>query len=195
MKIGSAEHQSCCHIQVDPRNYPDVAELNRWVRHGHRTVEISKPVVVGETRPYEAANFLRFLRDAAGAGMGVGWRGNIELNAPANSFDHLATAGNPLIVGEAAVGQVYHWRQGLDFIQVTDRRGNGGERVMTFGNESLLQVFARIQRPLNTSSDSLTPLDQRAVNFLCEHGIGLRIGPLVLALPCRVRRWPMPAFA
>ncbi|MFE2302489.1 DUF5825 family protein [Streptomyces sp. NPDC059445] len=194
MKINSAENQSCCRIQVASQHLPEAPQLNDWVRHGHRAVEVSEEVLVEETRPHEAAEFLRFLRDAAGAGIGVSWRGRIELDEPAQMFSHLAAPGSPSTTGALGDGQICHWRQGPAFVQVTDRR-DGAERVMTFGEESLLRAFARIQRPLNTSSASLTELDRRAVSFLCEQRIGSRIGPLVLALPCRVKRWPMPAFA
>lgn len=164
------------------------------MREGYRELVAAGPTVADAAQPGRAAAFLRFLRDAAGSGIGVTWQGRIELDAPEWVFSHLAAPGSPARGTLISYGKLFHWRQGPGFVQVTDRRDGGKARIMTFGDAVLLRAFASIQQPLDVSATHLQDADRRALAFLCEQGIGLPIGQVIIGLPCRMTRWPMPAF-
>ncbi|MEV6834688.1 DUF5825 family protein [Streptomyces sp. NPDC051133] len=161
-----------------------------------RRVEVAEPLDLGG-RGRRTAEAVRFLRECQGLGLSVGWRAADgppydpavlhHLPPP----DELPGAAGDLSLWRAryAHGILYH-RRGPGFVTVMDRRQEGTAVRLTLDHPELLAAFLRLQEPT-----ALDAVDREAVGLLTAERLVLTAGGWAVALPPRIRRWPVPCTA
>ncbi|MFI8887020.1 DUF5825 family protein [Streptomyces sp. NPDC053813] len=88
-----------------------------------------------------------------------------------------------------AYGQLHH-RRGPDFVTVMDRREPSAAARFTIDDPDLLATFRTVQVP--TAVAGLSALGREAVGLLAAERLAWVTGGWVVALPPRIRRWPVP---
>ncbi|MGW7328048.1 DUF5825 family protein [Streptomyces sp. NPDC054840] len=164
------------------------------------------PVVVDEPLPLGrggrgAADAVRFLRECQSQALTVRWVPDSDaLPFDTGLLHHLPPpappAASPGGSGEAALwrsryayGLLYH-RRGPDFVTVMDRRDPSASARFTIDQPSLLGAFLTVQEP--TALDELDATRRGAVSLLADERLVLVTQGWVVALPPRLRRWPVP---
>ncbi|MEU8525905.1 MULTISPECIES: DUF5825 family protein [Streptomyces] len=137
---------------------------------------------------------VRLLRECQSAARTVRWVPDTEaLPFDASLLHHLP----PPESGDAArawrsryaYGLFYH-RRGPDFVTVMDRRDPAASARFTLDQPSLLDAFLAVQEP--TELDGLGPAGREAVELLADERLVLVTDGWAVALPPRLRRWPVP---
>ncbi|MFD7292700.1 DUF5825 family protein [Streptomyces sp. NPDC059897] len=90
-----------------------------------------------------------------------------------------------------AYGMLYH-RRGPGFVTVMDRRERPASARFTLDHPDLLAAFDALSDA--TALDALAPAHQEAARHLTEEGLALIVGGWAVALPPRMRRWPVPCM-
>ncbi|MFB8038758.1 DUF5825 family protein [Streptomyces sp. NPDC056004] len=88
-----------------------------------------------------------------------------------------------------AYGQLYH-RRGPDFVTVMDRREPSAAARFTIDDPDLLATFRTVQDP--TAVAELSAIGREAVELLVAERLARVTDGWVVALPPRIRRWPVP---
>ncbi|MGY0492405.1 DUF5825 family protein [Streptomyces sp. WG-D5] len=90
-----------------------------------------------------------------------------------------------------AYGLLYH-RRGPGFVTVMDRRERPASARFTLDHPDLLAAFDALDdaAPL----DTLEPAHQEAARHLAEERLALIVDGWAVALPPRMRRWPVPCM-
>ncbi|MFZ3568768.1 DUF5825 family protein [Streptomyces sp. BH097] len=88
-------------------------------------------------------------------------------------------------------GMLYH-RRGPGFVTVMDRRERPASARFTLDHPDLLAAFDALSdaTPLGT----LAPAHQEAARHLTDEGLALIVDGWAVALPPRMRRWPVPCM-
>lgn len=144
-------------------------------------------------QPDDTLHFVRLLREAAGYGVGVTWRGNLGRRVDPQLLHHL-----PPPVGGAEPSMdrwraafrygLCYYRVGPGFLLVADHRRtrHGVTAVLSDPDEiATLRDFAYPGPAAETA----------AFARLCDKGLVLRHGEAAVSLPYRLRRWPIPCTA
>ncbi|GAA3143318.1 hypothetical protein GCM10010521_32670 [Streptomyces rameus] len=146
------------------------------------------------------AEAVRFLRECQGLGLRVDWRATGTPSYDPALLHHLpppaehASAETELTAWRAAYAQgaLYH-RRGPDFVTVLDRREPGTAARLTLDHPALHDTFLRLLEP--TPVDTLDPVGREALGLLAAERLVLAAGGWAVALPPRIRRWPVPCTA
>ncbi|MEU7300220.1 DUF5825 family protein [Streptomyces sp. NPDC007206] len=143
------------------------------------------------------AEAVRFLRECESQGLRVAWR---AAGSPSYDLGVLRHLPPPLDMpgceSELAAwraGYSYgslHHRRGPGFVTVLDRRQRGTAVRLTLDHPGLLAAFLRLQEPA-----PLDAVDPEAVDLLVAERLVLAAGGWAVALPPRIRRWPVPCTA
>ncbi|GAA2291354.1 DUF5825 family protein [Streptomyces kunmingensis] len=88
-----------------------------------------------------------------------------------------------------AYGMLYH-RRGPGFITVMDRRERPASARFTLDHPDLLGAFDALHEA--TPLAALTPVHQEAAGLLADERLALVVDGWAVALPPRLRRWPVP---
>ncbi|WP_372344988.1 DUF5825 family protein [Streptomyces sp. KL116D] len=88
-----------------------------------------------------------------------------------------------------AYGMLYH-RRGPDFVTVMDRRERPASARFTLDHPDLLAAFDALHEA--TPLDALDAVHQEAAGLLAEERLALVVDGWAVALPPRLRRWPVP---
>lgn len=86
-----------------------------------------------------------------------------------------------------------YFRRGPDFIMVKDARLGTGDVHLTIDHPDLLATFLAACAPQRDST--LRPIQREAAAVLASENLIYRLDDLVLTLPTRIRRWPIPFSA
>ncbi|MER8012228.1 RiPP maturation radical SAM C-methyltransferase [Streptomyces sp. NPDC094149] len=107
------------------------------------------------------------------------------------TFVSLPTWGEPVRVDEPghAYGMLYH-RRGPDFVTVMDRRDKEASARYTLDDPDLLATFDLLQEPVSVAE--LSDVQREAVALLAGEGLARVTDGQAVALPPRIRRWPVP---
>ncbi|MQY38442.1 hypothetical protein SRB17_64550 [Streptomyces sp. RB17] len=145
----------------------------------------------------ETAEAVRFLRECQSDGLRVDWRGVGRPSYDIGLLRHLPPPAE--LPGEEATlaawraghayGTLYH-RRGPGFVTVLDRREKGTAVRLTLDHPGLLAAFLRLQEPA-----PLDAVDREALDLLVAERLVLAAGGWAVALPPRIRRWPVPCTA
>ncbi|MHC5259630.1 DUF5825 family protein [Streptomyces sp. UC4497] len=92
---------------------------------------------------------------------------------------------------EHAYGMLYH-RRGPGFVTVMDRRERPASARFTLDHPDLLAAFDALSDA--TRLDTLAPAHQEAALHLADEGLTLIVDGWAVALPPRMRRWPVPCM-
>ncbi|MGW2647424.1 DUF5825 family protein [Streptomyces sp. NPDC001393] len=144
------------------------------------------------------ADAVRFPRECQSDGRQVTWRAVGRPSYDTGLLHHLPPPTElPGDTGELvawraryAYGSLYH-RRGPGFVTVLDRRAAPGTAVrLTLDHPGLLAAFLRLQEPAR-----LDEVDREAVGRLAAERLVPAAGGWAVALPPRIRRWPVPCTA
>ena len=164
---------------------------------------------------FAAMNFIAFLRTALTEGVEVRWNARITgtstiaaTGSSTSTLDttplhHLwppttiAVAGHPPEPPRAwraafKYGLCY-FRRGPGFILVKDNRIADRHVHLTIEHPDLMATFLAACDPMRDSA--LTATQREAVSVLCRENLVYRLDDLLLTLPIRMRRWPVPFSA
>ncbi|MFJ8821601.1 DUF5825 family protein [Streptomyces sp. NPDC102467] len=86
-------------------------------------------------------------------------------------------------------GMLYH-RRGPGFITVMDRRERPASARFTLDHPDLLAAFDALHEA--TSLNALAPARREAAELLADERLALIVDGWAVALPPRLRRWPVP---
>ncbi|GHI02268.1 hypothetical protein AQI88_26800 [Streptomyces cellostaticus] len=164
-----------------------------------RRVEVPGLLDVGG-QGRDTAEAVRFLRECAGLGLRVSWRAAGQPSYDARALRHLPPPDElPGDHEELAAwrsgyahGALYH-RRGPGFVTVMDRREPGTAARLTLDHPDLLAAFDLLLDP--TPLDALDPTGREAAGLLAAERLALVTGGWAVALPPRIRRWPVPCTA
>jgi hypothetical protein len=177
--------------------------LPREVAHrvSRRRVDVDEPLRLG-AGGRETAVAVRFLRDCQSLGLRTRWELSYEEYEGA-AYDigvlrHLPPpverAGEPEELSGwragHAYGMLYH-RRGPDFVTVMDRRDRLAAARYTLDHPDLLSAFDTVLAA--TPLSGLSEVHREAVGLLADERLVLVTGGWAVALPPRMRRWPVPA--
>ncbi|MFG2630152.1 DUF5825 family protein [Streptomyces sp. NPDC048473] len=171
-----------------------------------RLVTVGEPLRLGAGGRRSAAA-VQFLRECQSHDLVVHWTpatddplftgSTDEVSATAGLLRHLPAPG-PL-PGEPpelaawrdrhAYGQLYH-RRGPDFVTVMDRREASAAARFTIDDPDLLATFLHVLDA--TPVAGLSAIDREAVDLLAAERLAWVTDGWVVALPPRIRRWPVP---
>ncbi|WP_051781829.1 MULTISPECIES: DUF5825 family protein [unclassified Streptomyces] len=166
-------------------------------------VVVDEPLPLG-TGGRGTADAVRFLRDCQSQALTVRWVPDSEvLPFDTGLLHHLpppaprtaAPGGSGRPDGTAvwrsryAYGLFYH-RRGPDFVTVMDRRDPSASARFTLDRPALVGAFLAVQEP--TALDALDVTHREAVSLLADERLVLVTQGWVVALPPRLRRWPVP---
>ncbi|MFD6417894.1 DUF5825 family protein [Streptomyces sp. NPDC060194] len=181
-----------------------------------RRVHVEQPLRLDGTGPATALE-VRFLRDCQTQGLRPSWRTAPVTPRDAGTPPDPGTPPGPALLDlgllhhlqppeerpdEAAEvarwrashaqfphGMLYH-RRGPGFVTVMDRRTRPASARFTLDHPDLLAAFDIVQTP--TPLDALTEVHQEAVALLAAERLALVVDGWTVALPPRMRRWPVP---
>ncbi|MGW4566157.1 DUF5825 family protein [Streptomyces sp. NPDC004561] len=164
-----------------------------------RRVEVTEPLdLAGAGR--ETAQAVCFLRECESLGLRVGWRAAGRPPYDTGVLRHLPPPaelpGDQADLAAWRTGYSYgllHHRRGPGFVTVLDRRQPGTAARLTLDHPDLLAVFLRLLEP--TPLDALDAVQRAAADLLAAERLVLVTGGWAVALPPRIRRWPVPCTA
>lgn len=145
-----------------------------------------------------AAEAVLFLRECQSAARTVRWAPDTDaLPFDVSLLHHLPPPepndpeGDPAAAWRSryAYGLLYH-RRGPDFVTVMDRRDPAASARFTLDQPALLAAFLAVQEP--TRLDDLDTAAREAVALLADERLVLVTDGWAVALPPRLRRWPVP---
>ncbi|MET8452565.1 DUF5825 family protein [Streptomyces sp. NPDC005209] len=154
----------------------------------------------------ETAVAVQFLRECVGRGLDAEWtwaaddagtpddaRTPYDLRVLRHLPPPVERAGEPGELTGWRTGYVYgalYHRRGPDFVTVLDRRDAGTAARLTLDHPDLLAAFDRLGEP--TPLDALDAVHREAVGLLGAERLVLVTDGWAVALPPRIRRWPVP---
>ena len=187
-----------------PGDWPTDAQLGRLVSLGCEELRVPWTMEVDARRPEQATHFIRLLRDCTSHRLRVSWRGAARPPVAPWALYHLEPpeAGGTPELDEAArawrqghrYGRCY-WRSGPGFMLVKDRREGRVATQFLLDDEATRSLFQALAVPRLAESLGTTPEVRKALADLEEESLVLRLGPWCVALPFRMRCWPVPFVA
>ncbi|MFS4091633.1 DUF5825 family protein [Streptomyces sp. AF1A] len=167
-------------------------------RTGHR-VEATEPLRLAGTGR-ETAQAVRFLRECESLGLRVCWRAAGRPSYDLAVLRHLPPPeelpGGRDELEAWRAGYSYgalHHRRGPGFVTVLDRREPGTAARLTLDHPDLRAAFLRLLEP--TPLAALDAPGRAAADLLAAERLVLATGGWAVALPPRIRRWPVPCTA
>ncbi|WP_330337309.1 DUF5825 family protein [Streptomyces sp. NBC_00557] len=143
------------------------------------------------------AEAVRFLRECESLGLHVAWHAagspSYDLGVLRHLPPPLELPGHEAELADWRAAYSYgrlHHRRGPGFVTVLDRRQRGTAVRLTLDHPGLLAAFLRLQEP-----EPLDAVDPEALDLLTAERLVLAAGGWAVALPPRIRRWPVPCTA
>jgi len=177
---------------------PVFAEIERLCREGLAIARVTGGPVDLAGDAAVMLDWLRAIRDFTACGVPVDWHAAEEMEVMAPLIHHLAPpvdASGDGFVGWRRVHRygLLFWRRGPGFLTVVDRRRE--ERAHHYlieesGDQQVFQAAATV-----VARDMLAGIDAEALEELEAEGLVLSLGGFSLALPFRMRHWPVPFTA
>ena len=162
---------------------------------------IPDPVVLGQD-PAQTCAFLAYLRDCMERRIHVHWEGRLAGPVDVSSLYHLepptTLLGGPPRAAAAAWRREHrygacYYRRGPGFVLVKDARDALETTSYVLEEEALTKTFLKCLAP--TRLTTLCAAGQEAVRELSAERLILVIDGLAVALPFRMKRWPIPFWA
>lgn len=166
-------------------------------RTSGRRIDVAEPLRLG-AGGRETAVAVQFLRECQSHGLDTHWRtADGETAYDTRPLRHLPPpAEHPGETSELtdwragyAYGMLYH-RRGPDFVSVMDRRNRPASARFTLDHPDLLAAFDTLGAA--TAVDTLSPVHREALDLLAVERLVLVTDGWAVALPPRMRRWPVP---
>lgn len=187
---------------------PAADAVARWRSDGVRRVDLPGAVDLTVTGADETAvdtvRRLVLIRELTSHGIAVDWRLRLpgadadewlpysHLRAPVELLPPPGGEGDPA-AQLAAWGKGFYfdrctYRRGPGFVQVRDRR-SGRLNLLTIDDPAYLAVLDQL-----LDGAAITDVDLGIARDFGEEGLVTKIGDLLVWLPHRLRRWPLPSM-
>ncbi|MEV4842748.1 DUF5825 family protein [Micromonospora matsumotoense] len=187
---------------------PAADAVARWRAEGVRRVDLPGAVDLTVTGADETAvdtvRRLVLVRELTSHGIAVDWRLRLpgadadewlpysHLRAPVELLPPPGGAGDP-VPQLAAWGKAFYfdkctYRRGPGFVQVRDRR-SGRLNLLTIDDPAYLAVLDQLM-----DGAAITDVDLDVARDFGAEGLVTKIGDLLVWLPHRLRRWPLPSM-
>ncbi|GAA4670523.1 DUF5825 family protein [Phytohabitans rumicis] len=163
-------------------------------------VKVDAPIALG-AEPRSTASFVAFLRDSATNLISVEWHGTITGALDPTLLHHLQPPTQLEAASEQTLTQwrtryrygTCHYRRGPGFVMLKDIRSASSAARYLLDDPLLIATFLRCQTP--TTRSSLNHRQRHAVDLLHTARLLLRMDDLLIGLPTRMLRWPIPYTA
>jgi hypothetical protein len=203
--IGRPDRASGLHrtIELDiDRDEPlPRARIEELCRQGFAYARIQGAMLRPPGSPDEARWFLAWLetlRDMTACAVPVEWQAGPEMAALAPLLFHIVPPQNP---GPPTIDKwreahrygTCFWRSGPGFITITDRRDEMDAHQFVLDTPDYVEVFSAAETV--TARERLATLGGDALQELEANRLILTIEGWSLALPFRMRHWPVPFTA
>lgn len=172
---------------------PATAECGALAAAGVASVVLGAPVDLREPASLDA---LRFVRDCVASGIAVRWTvadgGGIDPNVLMHLAPPDAYPGEEAKLAswrDFAFGVLF-WRRGPNFALVRDVRPAWEPSFYTLDADGTLECFERLALPRALGEEP-----PEIVESFREARLILEIAGRALALPYRIRKWPIPFMA
>ncbi|XRQ15868.1 DUF5825 family protein [Actinomadura welshii] len=147
-------------------------------------------------RPVQTARFIAWLRDRLSEGIVARWHGRVTPALLDPALHHLPPprGADPETRdwrSRFRLGLCYY-RQGPGFIQIKDVRDPAGSAAFVLDDPLLVRTFTRCLVPRSAADADAG--ETEAIDALVAERLLLRLDDLVVTLPSRMRRWPVPAL-
>jgi len=173
---------------------------------GHATVVVDEPTDIGND-PDGTAALLRLLRECDADGVRVVWTARRACGFDTSALHHLpppyrpfeTRSGTPaaeppdpaLLAWRAAYRRGNcHFRHGPGFVLVKDARDPANVARFTLDHPDLVAAFTHCLEP--TRRADLDARAREAMDLLIGERLAIDLDGVVLTLPVRMRRWPIP---
>jgi hypothetical protein len=175
--------------------------IEELCREGHAFARIEGEMLRPPGSPDEARRFLAWLetlRDMTACAVPVEWSARPEMATLAPLLFHIVPPQNPGPPEIERWRKVHRygtcfWRSGPDFITVTDRRDEALAHQFVLDTPAYVEVFSAAETVI--ARGRLVQLDGEALQELEASNLILTIDGWSLALPFRMRHWPVPFTA
>ncbi len=173
---------------------PSAQQCRALAERGVGSIVLREDVDLRRDGPRGATETVRFLRDTVPLGVHVSWtpadpaavpQTLVHLWPPANTQP--AGAPPPKLFG------IYYWRKGPDFISIQDIRPGIVPCFYVLDEPDIFDAFLQLQQP--AARDAVPADRQNALEQMEQENMLFSTGRYVVALPCRVARWPTPFHA
>jgi len=166
--------------------------IDQLRRAGLRVVTITGTVNRDGSDGADAVAALRLVRECTAQHLPVHWemnQGSIsDLDSLSSLFPPRALQGRQPMEpwrSKFKFDRLY-WRSGPGFVQVCDTRGNTRD-VYKLRTPELIEAFKGMLDGRPVSGSQL-----RHIDLLCQEKLAVIVGGWTLALPYRMRTWPIP---
>lgn len=187
---------------------PAADAVVRWFREGVRKVDLPDTVdltVTGaDDRAVDTVRRLVLVRELTSHGIAIDWRLRLadvndsdwrpysHLRPPVELLASTGGNGNPEQQLDAWREAFYFdkctYRRGPGFVQVRDRR-SGRLNLLTIDDPAYLAVLEQLM-----DGAEITAVDLDIARDFGEEGLVTKVGDLLVWLPHRLRRWPLPSM-
>lgn len=185
----------CKGDEAPPEQWSDLEGVEASCREGLSSVFVDGKIDLGAPN---GASWVRVLRDLFACHVHVDWRVASMKTLPKHAPQTLSHLPPPLPDGTADVdiwrhkhtfGSLY-WRRGPSYIQIKDKR-NGFVQIITLDDVPSLDVFNACitGMPVHESGSAERSLPLKQLQDL---GVVLKLNDCFVALPFRMKHWPVP---
>lgn len=197
--VSTYGRRACDLLESHAQDYSATVEGNAIVVH--EDVELGANALATMT-------FLAFLRAALTENVEVRWNARISDNNGSSTLDttplHHLWPPTTIAVGGLPPEPAREWRaafkyglcyyrRGPGFVLIKDNRVADCHAHLTIDHPDLMATFLAGCTLLRDSA--LTPTQREAVDVLAGENLVYRVDDLLLTLPIRMRRWPVPFSA
>lgn len=199
-RVGTQMAPKALELDVFDDVPPSIHQLEQFCVEGIVEARISGALEL----PESSLNSRRFLawieclRDMTACALPVRWHGASNLNQLSSQLRHISPPICNELDGFASWHEthrfgIFFWRSGPKFAMIVDRRSQENANEYILDTPDYLDVFGAAQSVV--SRESLIEISHESLVDMEQEGIILSIEGWSLALPIRMRHWPVPFTA
>lgn len=190
-------------IELDLRRDEPLSRtaIEELCRRGYAYARVEGAMEPPAGSPDESRRFLAWLetiRDMTACAVPVQWTSGAGMAALAPLLSHIVPPSNPGPPQIEAWRKAHRygtcfWRSGPGFVTITDRRDETDSHQFVLETPDYLEVFTAAETV--TDRERLAALGDEALRELEANRLILSLEGWSLALPFRMRHWPVPFTA
>jgi hypothetical protein len=174
---------------------PREGDTTPFIHQGITTISIPRPLKF-RANSIESFLWIKFIRDFSAYERKIEWQLELSEEIPYEKFMAFPPPG-ALFTDAKGLSEwttnyrrdLFYWRRGPNFVSIKDARAFP-PRVLTTDKAETFTTFLQCVSGLPKAS-----ADADAIDELLSEGLVIMVGGMYLALPHRIRRWPVPCSA